>query len=83
MVALNHAVAAGMARGPEHGLRLTAELSTDDRVANDHRFHAVRAHLLEMAGDLGGARVAYEQAAARATSLAQQRYLRGRAGRIN
>ena len=44
--------------------------------------HAVRAHLLEMAGDLAAARVSYQIAARRATSLPEQRYLEARAARL-
>ena len=46
------------------------------------RLEAVRAHLLEMAGDRGAARDAYRLAARLTTSLPEQRYLEGRAGRL-
>jgi RNA polymerase sigma factor (sigma-70 family) len=78
MVALNHTVAVAMASGARAGLDLLAKLSTDERVIADHRYHAVRAHLLEMAGSLAEARAAYAEAATRTTSLPQQRYLNGR-----
>jgi RNA polymerase sigma factor (sigma-70 family) len=82
VVALNHTVAVAMARGPHEGLDLLGKLETDERIAEDHRLHAVRAHLLEMAGDRAGARDAYEAAARRTTNLPQQRYLHGRAARL-
>lgn len=82
VVALNHAVAVAMARGPQAGLALLDDLQTDERLAADHRLPAVRAHLLEMAGELGAARDAYQIAARRATNLAQQRYLHSRAARL-
>jgi len=82
VVALNHAVAVAMARGPEEGLDLLARLADDDRVADGRRFHAVRAHLLEMLGDEAAARAEYGEAARRATSLPQQRYLYARAERL-
>jgi RNA polymerase sigma factor (sigma-70 family) len=82
MVALNHAVAVAMASGPKAGLERIAKLRADERVAEDHRLFAVRAHLLEMSGDTAGAREAYEAAARRSTSLPQQRYLRARAARL-
>ena len=82
MVALNHVVAVGMARGPDEGLELLASIEGDDRIAKDHRLSAVRAHLLEMSGDTAGARAAYEEAASRTTSLPQQRYLHSRASRL-
>jgi RNA polymerase sigma factor (sigma-70 family) len=82
VVALNHTVAVAMARGPREGLDLLGKLEADERIADDHRFHAVRAHLLELAGDPAGAREAYEAAARRTTNLPQQRYLHGRAARL-
>jgi RNA polymerase sigma factor (sigma-70 family) len=82
VVTLNHAVAVAMARGPHAGLELLEELETDERIAGDHRLHAVRAHLLEMAGDRAAARDSYEAAARRTTSLPLQRYLHARAARL-
>jgi len=82
VVALNHAVAVAMARGAPAGLALLDALQTDARIADDHRLHAVRAHLLEMAGQRGAARDAYLAAARRATNLPQQRYLHARAARL-
>jgi len=82
VVALNHAVAVAMARGPQAGLELIARLRPDDRIAGDHRLHAVEAHLLEMVGDLAAAYDSYMAAARRATNLAQQRYLHGQAARL-
>src|SRR5262245_1168973 len=51
MVTLNHSVAVAMVRGPHAGLDLLSTLDDDDRIATHHRLGAVRAHLLEMAGD--------------------------------
>jgi RNA polymerase sigma factor (sigma-70 family) len=82
MVALNHAVAVAMTRGAPAGLALLEGLASDRRIADDHRFHAVRAHLLEMAGDPIAARGSYEAAARRTTNLPQQRYLNARAARL-
>jgi RNA polymerase sigma factor (sigma-70 family) len=82
MVALNHAVAVAMVRGPRAGLELLGNLSADERVAEDHRFYAVRAHLLEMAGEAAAARECYQAAARRTASLPQQRYLQARAARL-
>ncbi|MGE5291863.1 MAG: RNA polymerase sigma factor [Micromonosporaceae bacterium] len=83
MVALNHAVAVAMARGPRAGLDLLGKLESDERIAEDHRLHAVRAHLLEMTGDREAARGSYEAAARRTTSVPQQRYLYARAARLS
>ncbi|GAA2329461.1 RNA polymerase sigma factor [Dactylosporangium salmoneum] len=82
MVTLNHAVALAMAKGPESGLRLLATLDGDDRMAGHHRLAAVRAHLLEMSGDLPGAREWYTLAAKRTTSLPEQRYLSSKAAAL-
>jgi RNA polymerase sigma factor (sigma-70 family) len=82
MVTLNHAVAVAMVRGPEAALELLGTLETDDRIAGHHRLDAVRAHLLEMAGDLDAARSSYRAAARRTTSLPERRYLEDRAARL-
>ena len=79
VVTLNRAVAVAMARGPAAGLKLLEAVEDDKRVAEDHRLHAVRAHLLEMLDHRDAARDAYEAAASRTSNLPQQRYLRARA----
>ncbi|MBC6449991.1 RNA polymerase sigma factor [Actinokineospora xionganensis] len=80
MVTLNRIVALAMAHGASEGL---AALATAESALGGHyRVGAVRAHLLEMAGELEAARGEYEVAAARTLNVAEQRYLRGRAGRI-
>ena len=82
VVALNHAVAVAMVQGPRAGLELLTNLESDQRVASSHRFHSVRAHLLEMAGDAAAARQGYLDAASRTASLPRQRYLHARAARL-
>ena len=82
VVTLNHAVAVAMAHGSQTGLDLLREIEADERIADDHRLFAVRAHLLEMAGDRVAAHAAYLAAAERTTSLPQQRYLHSRAARL-
>ena len=79
MVTLNRAVAVAMVQGPQAGLALLAQLDEDPRVAQHHRLSAVRAHLLEMAGDTEAARAAYRQAAQRTMSEPERRYLEQRA----
>ncbi|HEX3991288.1 MAG TPA: DUF6596 domain-containing protein, partial [Acetobacteraceae bacterium] len=81
MVTLNRAVALAMVHGPRAGLALLTSLETDERLVGHHRLDAVRAHLLEMAGDLEGARAGYRIAARRTTSLPEQRYLESRAAK--
>ena len=75
VVALNHAVAVSMVAGPRAGLELVQRLSDDSRINADRRFHSVRGHLLETAGDRTAALEAYLSAAQAATNLQQQRYL--------
>ena len=83
IVALNHAVAVAMADGPAAGLQRLATLAADKQLADDHRLYAVRAHLLQMTGDMAAAREAYRAAARRATNLPQQRYLNRRAAMLD
>jgi predicted RNA polymerase sigma factor len=71
-----------MVHGPRAGLALLRQLDTDGRVAHHHRLDAVRAHLLEMAGDHERAIAHYRAAARRTTSIAEQRYLTTRANRL-
>jgi len=48
-----------------------------------HRLEAVRAHLLELAGDRPAAVAAYRRAAKRAASTPEQHYLSLRAARLS
>jgi predicted RNA polymerase sigma factor len=82
MVRLNHAVALAMAQGPRAGLERLAELEGDKRLAGHYRLAAVRAHLLEMAGDRDEAIGAYRTASALTASAPEQRYLLARAARL-
>jgi RNA polymerase sigma factor (sigma-70 family) len=82
MVTLNRAVATAMVHGPGAGLALLAALDRDERVARHHRLDAVRAHLLELAGERDAALDHYRRAARRTTSLPERRYLTARAARL-
>ncbi|MFF4414194.1 RNA polymerase sigma factor [Streptosporangium sp. NPDC001559] len=82
VVTLNHAVAVAMVRGPRAGLALLETLDSDGRLSGHHRLDAVRAHLLEMAGERDAARERYRTAARRTTSLPERRYLETRAARL-
>jgi RNA polymerase sigma factor (sigma-70 family) len=82
MATLNRALAVAMVYGPAAGLELVAALAGDDRVADHHRWHAMRGHLLEMAGSWEEARVAFAEAARRTLSQPEQRYLRARADAV-
>jgi RNA polymerase sigma factor (sigma-70 family) len=83
MITLNHAVAAAMVHGPRKGLELLSTLDSDARLAEHHRLDAVRAHLLEMAGDKESAITHYRMAASRATSLTERNYLMMQAAKLN
>jgi RNA polymerase sigma factor (sigma-70 family) len=80
MISLNHAVAVAMADGPAAGLPLVDEVAA--LLPTSHRPIAVRAHLLELAGEAEGAIHAYEDAARRTTSLPERRYLESRAATL-
>ena len=82
MVALNHAIAAGMVHGPRAGLDLLKALDEDERLAGHYRIDAVRAHLLERAGDLDAAVEHYRAAADRTTSIPERDYLLTQAARL-
>ena len=82
MVSLNRSVAAAMTYGPATGLGMLDALESDARLANHHRLHAARAHLLEMAGDRSAAAESYRTAARLTMSLPEQGYLLTRAARL-
>jgi RNA polymerase sigma factor (sigma-70 family) len=82
VVTLNRAVAVAMVHGPRAGLAVLGSIEGDTRMAQTHRFDAVRAHLLELAGDTGAARVAYQRAARMTASQPEQHYLALRAARL-
>ncbi|HEU4732533.1 MAG TPA: DUF6596 domain-containing protein [Kofleriaceae bacterium] len=82
MVALSHAIAAAMVHGPAAGLALLDELDRDRRLTGHHRLAAVRAHLLERAGDHAAALSHYRAAASRTTSVPERNYLIDRAARL-
>jgi predicted RNA polymerase sigma factor len=79
---LNRAVAVAMVHGPAAGLDLLAALAADKRMARHHRLLATRAHLRELAGDPDAAEADYLQAARRATSVPERRYLTLQATRL-
>jgi predicted RNA polymerase sigma factor len=82
MVMLNHAIAAAMVHGPSKGLELLGELDSNGRLAGHHRLDAVRAHLLEMAGEQEAAIKHYRLAAARTMSIPERNYLAAQAARL-
>jgi RNA polymerase sigma factor (sigma-70 family) len=72
---LSRVVAVARVHGPAAGLGALAELESDRRMAGYHRLHATRGHLLGLAGQHGPAAAAYREAARRATSVPERRYL--------
>jgi predicted RNA polymerase sigma factor len=80
MVTLNRAVAAAMVEGPAAGLALLDGVR--GRLGGHHRFHAVRGHLLEMAGDGPGAAAQFRAAAAGTANLREQHYLTAKAASL-
>jgi RNA polymerase sigma factor (sigma-70 family) len=82
MVMLNHAIAVAMVHGPSAGLELLNALDADGRLTGHHRLDAVRAHLLELAGDHQAAVAHYRTAASRTTSLPERNYLLLQAARL-
>jgi RNA polymerase sigma factor (sigma-70 family) len=83
MVVLHRAVAAAMVHGATKGLELLDALKDDERVAEHHRLDAVRAHLLELAGDREGAVRHYRAAAGKTASLPERNYLLAQAARLS
>jgi RNA polymerase sigma factor (sigma-70 family) len=79
---LNRAVAVAMVHGPRAGLEILAALAADKRMARHHRLLATRAHLLELSGATEAASADYLQAARRATSVPERRYLAIQAARL-
>jgi RNA polymerase sigma factor (sigma-70 family) len=83
MIALNYAIATAMVEGPRIGLTLIDALDKDERIAGHYRLDAVRAHLLEMAGDIAGAIVHYRAAALKTTSIPERNYLTIKAAHLS
>jgi predicted RNA polymerase sigma factor len=72
-----------MVQGPRAGLDLVAALDGDPRVAGHYRLDAVRAHLLERAGDQEAAARYYRVAAGKTTSTPERNYLMTKAARVD
>ncbi|MEU7875713.1 DUF6596 domain-containing protein [Dactylosporangium sp. NPDC049140] len=79
VVTLSRAVAVAAVHGPVAGLAALGTLDHDGRLGHSHRLDAVRAHLLEQAGDPAAARECYLRAARMTASVPEQRYLTRRA----
>jgi RNA polymerase sigma factor (sigma-70 family) len=82
MVNLNRIVAVAMVQGALAAVDLLDIAEADPALAGHHRVDAVRAHLLEMAGDHQAARASYLVAARRTLSIPERRYLESRSARL-
>lgn len=82
MVTLNRVVGVAMVHGPTAGLEELSDAERDPALAGHHRVSAVRAHLLDMAGDRDGALTHYRRAARLTLSVPERRYLESRATRL-
>jgi RNA polymerase sigma factor (sigma-70 family) len=80
MVTLNRAVAAAMVEGPAAGLALLDGVRGP--LGGHHRFHAVRGHLLEIAGDGAGGAAEFRAAAAGTANLRERHYLAAKAASL-
>ncbi|QDE80670.1 RNA polymerase sigma factor [Myxococcus xanthus] len=78
VVALNHAAAVAMARGPEHGLSLVDDLEASGRLADYHLLPAARADLLRRLGRKDEAVSAYRRALAMVRTAPERRFLEAR-----
>jgi predicted RNA polymerase sigma factor len=79
VVALNRAVAFGMAQGPDAGLAAIDALEPESRLAWYHLVHAARGELLSRAGRTAEARAAFARAAALSRNARERALLERRA----
>jgi RNA polymerase sigma-70 factor, ECF subfamily len=75
LVRLNHAVAVGMAIGPEEGLALVGRLEATGELRDYHLLHATRADFLRRLGRNPEAAAAYREALILARTEPERRYL--------
>ncbi|MCB8944200.1 MAG: RNA polymerase sigma factor [Ardenticatenaceae bacterium] len=78
IVALNHAVAVGMAQSPQKGLDLLAHCNRHGELDHYHFFHAARADLLRRDGRFAAAHAAYQQALSLTDNQVEQAFLQRR-----
>ena len=83
MVALNHAIAVAMVHGAAEGLELLHALDADARLAGHYRLDAVRAHLLELAGDRASRRRALPRGRRPHASIPERNYLLAQVARLS
>lgn len=78
IIELNRAVATGMARGWQAGLRELEQLLQEEMLDEYHFFHAARADMLRRAGQWDEARRAYQRALELCQNQVEQSFLRRR-----
>jgi len=83
VVALNRAVAAGMAQGPATGLAALDALSAEPQLAGYGYLAAARAHFLAELGRAAEARTAYEEAILLTENAAERTFLTARLSEIS
>jgi RNA polymerase sigma-70 factor (ECF subfamily) len=74
-VALNRAVAIGLANGPIEGLRALDELTGERQLAGYTYLASARAHFLQQLGRIDDARAAYLEAVALSENAVEQAFL--------
>jgi predicted RNA polymerase sigma factor len=85
-VALNRAVAVGMAQGPAAGLAAVEAITADGDdagMARHHLFHSVRGDLLTKLGNFSAARAATERAIALTQNVRERELLAERLKRLD
>ncbi len=82
LVKLNHAVAVGMATGPEDALALVAALEASGELRNYHLLHATRADFLRRLDRRSEATDAYRHALSLARTEPERRHLTRRLGEL-
>ncbi|RYF63114.1 MAG: RNA polymerase subunit sigma-24, partial [Comamonadaceae bacterium] len=80
VVALNRAVAVGMAEGPAAALRLVDDIAANPVLAQYHWLPSVRGDLLAKLGRVAEARVEFERAAGLTRNAQEKALLLARAG---
>ena len=83
VVELNHAVAVGMAEGPEAGLALVEALAAGGKLAGYYLLSATQADFLRRLGRREEAAVAYAEALQLASTDAERRYLGRRMAEVS
>ena len=78
IVALNRAVAVGMAEGPEKALGIIDNLAAGGELQSYHLLHATRADFLRRMGSSEKAAESYRQALALVTNDSERRFLERR-----